>query len=52
VVVPDVAAYDRIYKRLIHMAELSDVSSSFAMEQIKYTTALPLGYIVDTPRQI
>ncbi|HCP79447.1 MAG: transcriptional regulator [Pusillimonas sp.] len=52
VVVPDVAAYDRIYKRLIHMAELSDVSSSFAMEQIKYTTALPLGYIANTPRQI
>jgi hypothetical protein len=24
--------------------ELSDVSSSFAMEQIKYTTALPLSY--------
>lgn len=45
VVVPDVAAYDQVYKRLIRMAELADVSSSFAMEQIKYTTALPLDYL-------
>lgn len=44
VVVPDIAAYDRVYKRLIQGAELADVSSSFAMEQIKYTTALPLDY--------
>ena len=44
VVVPDIAAYDAFYKRLIARIELSDVSSSFAMEQIKYTTALPLGY--------
>lgn len=44
VVVPDIAAYDRVYKRLIDGAELGDVSSSFAMEQIKYTTALPLDY--------
>ena len=44
VVVPDIEAYDRFYKRLIARIELSDVSSSFAMEQIKYTTALPLDY--------
>ncbi len=44
VVVPDIDAYDRFYKRLIAKVELSDVSSSFAMEQIKYTTALPLSY--------
>ena len=44
VVVPDIEAYDRFYKRLISRIELSDVSSSFAMEQIKYTTALPLDY--------
>ncbi|SFB84251.1 Lrp/AsnC family transcriptional regulator [Polaromonas sp. OV174] len=44
VVVPDIAAYDRVYKRLINGADLGDVSSSFAMEQIKYTTQLPLGY--------
>jgi Lrp/AsnC family transcriptional regulator len=45
VVVPDIAAYDSFYKRLIADIELDDVSSSFAMEQIKYTTALPLSYI-------
>ena len=44
VVVPDIAAYDNFYKRLIQKADISDVSSSFAMEQIKYTTALPLHY--------
>jgi Lrp/AsnC family transcriptional regulator len=44
VVVPDIGAYDGFYKRLIDKIDLSDVSSSFAMEQIKYTTALPLEY--------
>lgn len=44
VVVPDIAAYDRVYKRLITVADLFDVSSSFAMERIKNTTALPLDY--------
>ena len=45
VVVPDIAAYDQVYKRLIAGTQLSDVSSSFAMEEIKFTTALPLSYI-------
>lgn len=44
IVVPDIAAYDAVYKRLIARIALSDVSSAFAMEQIKYTTALPLSY--------
>lgn len=44
VVVPDIAAYDRFYKRLIADVDIADVSSSFAMEQIKFTTQLPLGY--------
>ena len=44
VVVPDIAGYDRVYKKLIKLAELYDVSSSFAMERIKYTTVLPLDY--------
>ena len=42
VVVKDIAAYDRFYKRLIATAPLTDVSSSFAMDQIKFTTALPI----------
>lgn len=44
VVVPDIAAYDGVYKRLIAVADIADVSSSFSMEQIKYTTALPTSY--------
>lgn len=44
VVVPDIAAYDRVYKRLIGGTELADVSSSFAMEEIKCTSRLPLEY--------
>ena len=44
VVVRDSKGYDAVYKRLIKDVELFDVSSSFAMEQLKYTTALPLDY--------
>lgn len=40
--VRDVADYDRVYKKLIKAAALSDVSASFAMERIKYETAVPL----------
>ena len=43
-VVPDIAGYDRLYKRLIAKIPLTDVSSSFVMEKIKETTALPLDY--------
>ena len=45
VVVPDMKAYDNFYKQLITKADFSDISSSFAMEEIKYTTALPVDYI-------
>ncbi|MGK0169627.1 MAG: Lrp/AsnC family transcriptional regulator [Gammaproteobacteria bacterium] len=44
VVVPDIAAYDSFYRRLIREVDITDVSSSFAMERLKYTTALPLDY--------
>jgi Lrp/AsnC family transcriptional regulator len=44
VVVPDIAAYDGVYKQLIAKIDLYDVSSAFAMEELKYTTAVPLGY--------
>jgi Lrp/AsnC family transcriptional regulator len=40
--VADIAAYDGVYKRLIHGIRLSDVSSAFAMEELKNTTAIPL----------
>jgi Lrp/AsnC family transcriptional regulator len=42
ILVRDIADYDRIYKRLIRVADLDDVSSSFAMERIKSTTVVPL----------
>jgi Lrp/AsnC family transcriptional regulator len=42
VVVASIAHYDQVYKRLIKLVKLTDVSSSFAMEQMKYTTALPV----------
>ena len=45
VVVPDIAAYDAFYKRLISKIEIAKVSSAFAMQEIKYTTALPLNFV-------
>lgn len=43
VAVPDIEAYDRFYKKLIAAAKLKEVSSTFAMEEIKFTTRLPLN---------
>lgn len=45
VAVPDMQAYDAFYKRLIAKVDLSDVTSMFAMEEIKSTTRLPLTYL-------
>ncbi len=42
VVVPDMQAYDSFYKRLIETVPLKNVTSRFAMERVKSTTALPL----------
>ena len=44
VVVPDIHSFDNFYKRLIQKVDIDDVSSSFAMERLKYTTELPLDY--------
>jgi Lrp/AsnC family transcriptional regulator len=43
-VVPDIGAYDSVYKRMIEGIELNDVTSMFAMETIKWTTVLPVTY--------
>ncbi|MGD8312446.1 MAG: Lrp/AsnC family transcriptional regulator [Gammaproteobacteria bacterium] len=43
VVVSSIEAYDRFYKKLVDRIELASVTSSFAMEQMKYTTALPIN---------
>lgn len=45
IVVPDMKAFDTFYKKLITHADFSDISSSFAMEEIKYTTQLPIDYV-------
>ncbi len=45
IVVPDIDAYDVVYKRLISAVEFQDVSASFVLETIKSTTALPLCYL-------
>jgi len=42
--VPDIAGYDRLYKRLIAKVPLTDVSAFFVMEKVKETTALPLDF--------
>ena len=42
VVVPDIPGYDAFYKRLISTVPLKNVTSRFAMEKIKSTTALPI----------
>jgi len=42
IIARSVADYDRIYQRLISKVKLSDVSASFAMEKMKFTTELPL----------
>ena len=44
IVVPDIAEYDRVYKRLIEELDFLDISSSFAMEELKSTTAIPVDH--------
>jgi len=44
IVVPNIDAYDAVYKKLIANVDFLDVSASFTLETIKYTTALPLQY--------
>ena len=44
VVVRDVEAYDHfLTTHLLHHPAVASASSSFALKQVKYTTALPLG---------
>lgn len=43
----DIGAYDALYKKLISRIELSDVTSMFAMEELKSTTAIPLGFAAE-----
>lgn len=45
IVVPDVETYDAVYQRMIRKLEFSDMSASIAMEELKFTTAIPTKYI-------
>jgi len=45
IVVPSIEAYDEVYRRLISKVTIHDVSSMFAMEEIKGTTEMPLTYM-------
>jgi len=45
VVVPDIAAYDMVYQRLIEELEFTTVNSSISMEELKFTTAVPTKYL-------
>ena len=42
VAVPDMAAFDAFYRELIKAVPLKNVSSHFAMERVKSTTAYPV----------
>lgn len=42
--VADIASYDLVYKSLIRQVHLADVSSAFAMEEMKHTTEVPLPH--------
>lgn len=44
VVVPSIEAYDAVYKQLIGNVMFTDISSSISMEELKFTTAVPLKY--------
>ena len=51
VAVADMAEYDAFYKRLIGIAPMKNVTSRFAMERIKSTTAYPLPSDPRNPRE-
>ncbi|MEO2039372.1 MAG: Lrp/AsnC family transcriptional regulator [Martelella sp.] len=44
-VVPDVEVYDAVYKQLIARLDFTDISSFIGMEELKYTTAVPMNYL-------
>ncbi len=47
VVVPDITAYDAVYKRMIERLEFSQVNSMISMEELKFTTAIPTKYLTE-----
>jgi len=45
VLVPSIDKFDEFYKKLTDKIDLSDVTTSFSMEELKQTSNLPLNYI-------
>ena len=45
VVVPDIATYDMVYKKMIERLEFRQVNSMISMEELKFTTAIPTTYL-------
>lgn len=45
VLVPDVAAYDEVYRTMIDKLEFSQINSAISMEELKFTTAVPTNYL-------
>ncbi len=43
--IPDMRAYDRLYQKLIARIDMVDVSASFVMEELKFSSELPLLYV-------
>ncbi len=43
--VPDIEAFDQVYKAMIERLEFSQINSSIAMEELKFTTAVPTTYL-------
>ena len=44
VLVPSIEKYNEFYKKLTDKVDFSEVTSSFSMEEIKYTNCLTLNY--------
>ncbi|WP_370312700.1 Lrp/AsnC family transcriptional regulator [Sagittula sp.] len=45
VVVPDVTAYDAVYKRMVDKLDFTMVNGMISMEEMKFTTAVPTKYL-------
>jgi Lrp/AsnC family transcriptional regulator len=45
VLVPSIEHFDKFYKKMTSRIDLTDVTTSFSMEEIKQTTSLPLDYV-------
>ncbi|MFD2238096.1 Lrp/AsnC family transcriptional regulator [Aureimonas populi] len=45
VLVPDVASFDNVYKRMIEKLDFTHINSAISMEELKFTTAVPTIYL-------